>query len=122
MKALSVKQPWATLIAAGHKTAEIRTWKTGYRGKLLICASKTIDREAMRECLETGDVTLEDFPTGVAVGIVDLVDCVPGGKEHPPLALCDVYEGDWAWIVANAKEIEPFPVKGALHLFEVNLQ
>jgi hypothetical protein len=36
---LSVKQPYATLICAGIKTVENRTWKTDYRGKLLIHAS-----------------------------------------------------------------------------------
>lgn len=39
MKALSVKQPYADLIACGRKTIETRTWKTNYRGPLLICSS-----------------------------------------------------------------------------------
>jgi len=39
MKTLSVRQPWATLICSGIKTVENRTWKTDYRGKLLIHAS-----------------------------------------------------------------------------------
>jgi hypothetical protein len=38
-KVLSVQQPYATLICAGVKTVENRTWKTDYRGKLLIHAS-----------------------------------------------------------------------------------
>lgn len=40
MKALSIKQPWAHLISVGMKTIETRTWKTDYRGPLLIVASK----------------------------------------------------------------------------------
>ena len=40
MKAISIKEPWASLILNGHKTIETRTWKTTYRGKLLLCASK----------------------------------------------------------------------------------
>lgn len=36
---LSIKQPHATLICAGIKTVENRTWKTDYRGKILIHAS-----------------------------------------------------------------------------------
>jgi hypothetical protein len=39
MKTLSVKQPYATLICAGVKKVENRTWQTDYRGKLLIHAS-----------------------------------------------------------------------------------
>ena len=36
MKALSIKPPWAGLILAGIKDIENRTWKTAYRGPLLI--------------------------------------------------------------------------------------
>jgi hypothetical protein len=38
-KTLSVKQPYAAFICAGVKTVENRTWKTDYRGRLLIHAS-----------------------------------------------------------------------------------
>ena len=40
MKALSLWEPWASLIALGPKKIEIRNWNTGYRGDLLICAAK----------------------------------------------------------------------------------
>lgn len=39
MKALSIKQPWASLIAQGIKDIENRTWKTSYRGRIYIHAS-----------------------------------------------------------------------------------
>jgi len=39
VKTLSVKQPFASLICHGIKTVENRTWKTDYRGKILIHAS-----------------------------------------------------------------------------------
>ena len=39
MKALSVRQPWAYLIASEQKTIEVRSWQTDYRGKILITAS-----------------------------------------------------------------------------------
>ena len=38
MKALTIKEPWATLIIDGYKKYEFRSWKTNYRGKLLIHA------------------------------------------------------------------------------------
>lgn len=38
MKAITIKQPWATLIAKGYKEYEFRTWKTKYRGDILIHA------------------------------------------------------------------------------------
>lgn len=42
VKAISICEPWATLIRLGHKKLETRSWKTSYRGPLLICAAKTI--------------------------------------------------------------------------------
>lgn len=40
MKALSLTQPWATLVSLGAKKIETRSWSTPYRGKLLIHAAK----------------------------------------------------------------------------------
>ena len=88
MKALSLKQPWANLVACGYKTLETRTWATGYRGELLICSSASGDIE----------------PTGRALAVVNLVECremeeddaprprgaadapPPPSQQHPPLA------------------------------------
>ena len=43
MKILTLKQPWATLVAEGYKKYEFRTWKTNYRGEILIHAGKGLD-------------------------------------------------------------------------------
>ena len=43
MKALSVKQPWANMIAEGEKTIETRTWSTDYRGEILIVSARDPD-------------------------------------------------------------------------------
>lgn len=40
MKVITIKQPWATLIAKGYKEYEFRTWKTNYRGDILIHAGR----------------------------------------------------------------------------------
>jgi hypothetical protein len=42
IKALSLKQPYAWLIANGYLLVDDRTWGTGYRGAMLIHASKSI--------------------------------------------------------------------------------
>ncbi|MEK7168734.1 MAG: ASCH domain-containing protein [Patescibacteria group bacterium] len=39
-KAISLKQPWANLVASGKKTIETRKWSTKYRGDLVICSSQ----------------------------------------------------------------------------------
>ena len=53
MKVITIKQPFATLIAEGLKRYEFRTWKTKYRGDVFIHAGKSIDKKAMEkfECL-----------------------------------------------------------------------
>lgn len=73
--ALSVKNPWASLIAAGLKPFEIRTWRTNYRGELLIVSSAAPSRsdDAKRIELATDYVP----PNGVAMCLVRLVDCRP---------------------------------------------
>ena len=118
MKALSIKQPWADLIIYGYKLIETRTWKTDYRGELLICSSKSVDREAM-------DYFKDLFPkdhkflTGKALAVVTLKDCIKMIKEHEASALCDLYDG-YSCIIENIKPIEPFDIKGQLGLFEVD--
>ena len=47
MKVITVKQPYATLIAEGLKKYEFRTWNTKYRGDILIHAGKTVDKKAI---------------------------------------------------------------------------
>jgi len=105
MKALSVKQPWANMIAAREKTIETRTWATAHRGDLLIVSSKTPDIP----------------PAGYAVAIVTLVDCRPMTVLDELAACCDIYAGAIAWVFRNIRPISPFPVRGQTMLFEVDV-
>ena len=43
MKVLTIKEPWSTLIIEGYKKYEFRSWKTKYRGKILIHAGLTFE-------------------------------------------------------------------------------
>lgn len=47
MKVITIKQPFASLIAAGLKEYEFRTWKTKFRGEILIHAGKDIDEKVV---------------------------------------------------------------------------
>jgi hypothetical protein len=105
VKALSVKQPWANLIASGKKTIETRTWATEYRGDLLIVSSRKP----------------EIAPAGYAVAMVKVVDCRPMTERDEPAARCRKYEGAWAWVLGDVRRIEPFPVRGRLRLFDVRV-
>lgn len=73
MKVLTIRQPWATLIIAGLKRYEFRSWNTKYRGELLIHAGKTIDKEAVQR-LEK--YLPDELPLGKILGKVKVIDCV----------------------------------------------
>ena len=36
MKVLTIKEPYASLIINGYKMYEFRSWKTNYRGKIIM--------------------------------------------------------------------------------------
>ena len=87
MKTLSIKQPWAYLIACGLKDIENRTWKTKYRGKILIHTSSKSDNEPYQlftdeqwDEIEKNQMDPEVFNSykdlGMIIGEVDIVDCV----------------------------------------------
>lgn len=107
MKALSIDPEFAWYIHDGEKTVECRTWKTNYRGPLLICASKT---------------PVAGFISGHAVCVADLVDIVPFTEEHIEGAMMDglPYGTNYAWLLDNVQSIIPFPVRGKMGLFDVD--
>ena len=41
--ALSIRQPWASLIMSGKKSIEVRSWSTRYRGRLIVHAGRKAD-------------------------------------------------------------------------------
>ncbi len=109
-KALCVRQPEADLIVFGRKTIEVRTWRTAYRGALLITASK-------RKPL---DPQFADSPLGCLVGAVDLVDCRPFTESDQDAALCDFEPGLYAWALANPRVTpQPIPTRSLPGLFDL---
>ena len=103
MKAVSIKQPWANLIADGQKTIETRTWPTKYRGPLLIVSSKK------------PSISL----AGYAIAVCDLVDCRPMTKSDEAAAQCPMHPKAFSWVLENVRAIKPFPVRGQLGIYEV---
>ncbi len=110
MKALTVRQPWASLIMAGIKDVENRTWPTSYRGPLVIHAGLGLDHDAFT----VHGRLLDELPRGVVLGTVELVGCVRG---HPsPWAEADC----WNWLVADPRPLAaPVPAKGKLGMWDV---
>ena len=105
-KAISLKQPWANLVAEGKKTIETRKWKTNYRGQLVICSSQKPPIA----------------PAGYALCSVELYHIEPMKKEHEEKACIKVYPGAYSWFLRNIKPFKnPIPVKGKLGLFTLEL-
>jgi hypothetical protein len=68
MKALTVFQPYASLIAFGSKWVENRSWPTSYRGPLAIHAGKGTQYLTKSQ--------LAGYPTGCVLAVVELAACV----------------------------------------------
>ena len=72
MKALTIKEPWATLIIEGYKEYEFRSWKTNYRGKILIHAGKSLEKNQAKKFAEYN----LKYSCGEIIGEAELVDCI----------------------------------------------
>ncbi len=125
MKTLSVRQPWANLICharkeqdnIGIKDVENRSWKTNFRGRILLHAPLRDDTKRVNlPCVVDSEIEeiLKDAPTGAIIGSVEIVDCV--------LDYCSIWaETDsWNWILANPVLLKDpiLNVKGKLSFWE----
>lgn len=106
VKALSVKQPWANMIASGRKTIETRRWSTKYRGPLLIISSRQPRIE----------------PYGCAVAVARLKECRPMTRTDERDACCPVYSDAVAWVLEDVRPVAPMPARGSLGVFECRIE
>lgn len=120
MKALSIRQPWATMILHHGKDIENRSWHTKFRGRFLIHASKgmtLLEYNYVRGFLEDRklDIVLPDFnelERGGIIGSVELVDSVDHSKSP-------WYMGQKGFVLRDPQPMEFIPLKGRLQFFEV---
>ena len=125
MKTLTIKQPFASLIAEGYKEYEFRTWKTKYRGDILIHAGKSIDKEAMKRF----EYLNLEYPSGCIIAKATITDCVYVDdtlKEELQKKDDKVYYGvinkdsNWdgyGFKLENIEKISPIEIKGKLSLW-----
>lgn len=143
MKTLSIKQPWASLIATGVKDIENRTWQTHYRGRILIHATKkpipfnglsngvdfTLDQT--KSIFNTWPISthgryadfMSKWPNASIIGEVDIVDCVINNNSiWAEKTSNDSPKPIYNWVLANPIIYdEPIlNVKGKLSLWEFN--
>ena len=124
MKVITIKQPWASLIAEGIKEYEFRTWKTKYRGDILIHAGKGIDKKAMKkfECYNL------DYPSGCIITKATLTDCILVDEESRkmlnrknPLVYSNIINDlNWkgyGFKLENVEKVKPIDINGKLSLW-----
>lgn len=120
MKVLTVRQPWAQLIAVGAKDIENRNWHTNVRGRIAIHSSAAYRRADIEDACELMrrfiprfsdrrfKSVAENYPTGVILATVEIVDCVTH-SESP------WFTGDYGLVLRDAKMLaEPIQAKGKL--------
>lgn len=138
MKAISLTQPWATLVAIGAKRLETRSWQTPHRGPIAIHAAKNIPADIRRilltdaafrrhvdEAFAPHGLTLKTIPYGAIVAIAKLTTCVqapaaiqpkPGTPEY---AFGDYTRGRWIWVLEDIRPfMEAIPATGALGVWD----
>lgn len=110
MKALSVRNPYAHFIMCGEKHYEFRTWRTDYRGDLLICSS--------------ANPKIKNTISGHALCVVRLTEVYDVTKNNYRdfgLEKSDLTDGKlYAWQLTDVRVVKPFPVKGRLNFFNVD--
>jgi hypothetical protein len=138
MKALTLTQPWATLVAIGAKRIETRSWSTQYRGPLAIHAAKGIKEEhfvlarfgEFQKALSPfypevlHQHSYPTWPLGAIIAVCELTDCLEIQPlsfiipDKPERSFGDYTPGRFAWILGNVHQLkEPIPAHGALGLW-----
>ena len=108
IKVITLKQPWASLIANGYKKYEFRSWNTKYRGKLYIHAGKGIDREYIKKYKSLNI----DFPSSKVLAVCNLEDVIKLDKEtnkkinqRNEFIYGNNNREGYAWVLSDVKKI-----------------
>ena len=127
IRGLSIRQPWASLIAEGNKRIETRSWSTTHRGLVAIHASKAFPKDALRFAQEEralGRIPPR-IPRGAIVAVARIGNVIgtdeaawqiSGLERH----LGDYSDGRYAWYLEDVRALEePIPCRGALSLWKL---
>ena len=127
MKVISIKQPWASLIAHGIKDIENRTWKCPKKyieQRVLIHASandgfgRIVNEEAIfKFYIQKLGIECKKLPHGAIIGSVVIADCI---QNHPSVW---AEKGCWNWVLKDAVLFDKpiMNVKGKLSFWEYNI-
>jgi hypothetical protein len=120
MMALSIRQPWASLILRAGKDIENRCWQTRFRGRILIHAAKGCTRNEWESAIEFAEdivdkqinADLKTIPRGGIIGSVEIVDCV--SKHESPW-----FVGEFGFVLRDPQPLLFVPWKGQLGFFDI---
>ena len=124
MKALTIREPFATLIKDKVKIYETRSWKTNYRGEIYIHAAKARSK-ASNVSIASTYLKSRENPEHIICKCL-LKDCIYMTEEfikqekekNPNNFIAGRYEvGRYAWVLDNIEPIEPIQVKGQLGIW-----
>lgn len=144
MKAITLWEPWGTLVAYGYKEVETRDWYTGYRGPLAIHAAvkRANPKDVSHATFALGAHGLELPPLtfGAVVATCHLVACLPAAlailkaRQLKPAfeprrgwafetQFGDYEAGRWAWILRDVVRLEkPIAAAGMQKLWELPVE
>ena len=125
MKVITIKEPWATLIAEGYKEYEFRVWKTNYRGEILIQASKSYDKNIIKKFEDRNLI----YSPGKIIAKANITDCVLVDEKFSKKMLEKdqvVYanltkkreKNLYGFKLENVERIDPIEVNGKLGLWD----
>jgi hypothetical protein len=114
MKALTVRQPWASLIVAGVKDVENRSRNTRHRGPLAIHVAQTRAADGSERGWQEFRRLNLDLQLGEVIGVVDLYDVV---RDSPSKwAIPDSFH----WLLRHPRRVKPVPLRGRLGLWDMD--
>ncbi len=122
MKAITLWEPWASLIAVGAKQYETRSWYTQHRGEIAIHAAKVekYPPSEVRAVMKVFEIDPLTLPYGKIVCIADITNCIEMDLEliaHQSIresAVGDWGVGRYAWKLANVRVLEkPILARGS---------
>lgn len=128
MKALTLQQPWAQLVAVGAKRWETRSWRTAYRGPLAIHAAAhwrpaSVQGIPWALALAIPPSEWDRLPRGAVVAVAHLADCVPVAAVDPrgrEALFGDFTPGRWAWRLEDVRPLaEPLAARGRLGIWDI---
>lgn len=124
LSSISIRQPWAYAIIFMGKNIENRTWRTNYRGKVLIHASKNFDHAGYNKLERIAKLMGYKLPdkeelmkqAGGFCGAVDIIGCRKNIKNN-------IWKEDdsYGWVLDNPNSLNFVPFKGKLSFFKVEL-